>query len=154
LRLGDTDAGQQYNASPLAPKTPIRVVKLRTGPFLRGSFTHQFWHGPLSFSINPQPPASRCDLFFGGGVHECKTKAVTTPRWRLFFASLVNFDMGLCRQIGTGGLHCPVLTQRRLALFSLAALCVWRTDPPRTKWPRLAWAVQRAGPLAAAWAKG
>jgi len=31
---------------------------------------------------------------------------------------------GLCRQMGTGGLHCPVLIQRRLALFSLAALCV------------------------------
>src|SRR6266404_9354288 len=30
----------------------------------------------------------------------------------------------LRRQIGTGGLHCPDLTQRRLALFSLAALYV------------------------------
>ncbi len=29
----------------------------------------------------------------------------------------------------TGGLHCPDLTQRRLALFSLAALCVSRVDP-------------------------
>ena len=25
---------------------------------------------------------------------------------------------GLCREIGTGGLHCPDLTQRRQALFS------------------------------------
>jgi hypothetical protein len=36
---------------------------------------------------------------------------------------------GLHRQIGTGGLHCPDFTQRRLALFSLAALCVWKVDP-------------------------
>jgi len=30
----------------------------------------------------------------------------------------------LYRQMATGGLHCPVSVQRRLALFSLAALCV------------------------------
>lgn len=31
---------------------------------------------------------------------------------------------GLCRQIATGRLQCPDLTQRRQALFGLAALCV------------------------------
>jgi len=29
-------------------------------------------------------------IFSLGEGHECKTKVVTTPRWRLFFASLVN----------------------------------------------------------------
>jgi hypothetical protein len=35
------------------------------------------------------------------------------------------------RQMNTGGLHCPVLIQRRLALFSLAALCVRGGRPPQ-----------------------
>jgi hypothetical protein len=30
----------------------------------------------------------------------------------------------LCRQIATGGLRCPDLSQRRQASFSLVALCV------------------------------
>jgi hypothetical protein len=89
---------------------------------LRGSSTHEFWRGPLAFSINPQPPALRCDLFFGEGFHDCQT-------WRLFLCQPGEPLHGLCRQIGTGGLHCPVSTQRRLALFSLAALCVWGVDP-------------------------
>ena len=53
----------------------------------------------------------------------------TTARWRLFLCQPGEPLHGLRRQIGTGELHCPVLTQRRLALFSLAALCVWRVDP-------------------------
>ncbi len=40
------------------------------GPFHTASGGHpplQFWCGHFSFSIDPQPRASRCDLFFGGG---------------------------------------------------------------------------------------
>lgn len=32
----------------------------------------------------------------------------------------------LCRQIATGGLHCPVLAQRHQAIFGLGALLHWR----------------------------
>jgi hypothetical protein len=85
--------------------------------------------GLFHFLLTRSRQHPRCDLFFGGGVHECKTKAVTMPRWRLFLCQPGEPLHGLCRQIGTGGLRCPVLTQRRLALFSSAALCVWRVNP-------------------------
>src|SRR5258708_4404922 len=44
------------------------------------------------------------------------------PVWNPFRTGL-SFEPwhGLCRQLGTGGLHCPDLTQRRQAIFILAS---------------------------------
>src|ERR1700682_486481 len=48
------------------------------------------------------------------------------PRLERPFRTGLSFEPwdALRRQMDTGGLHCSVLIQRRLALFSLAALCV------------------------------
>jgi hypothetical protein len=45
---------------------PDGLFRHNKRPILRGLPPHQFWCGPLSFPINPQPPASRRGLFLWG----------------------------------------------------------------------------------------
>ncbi len=79
---------------------------------------HQFWCGRLSFSINPQPPPSRCDLLFGGGVTNARRKPPPArPRWRLFSLPAIEPSHGLRRHIPAGDLRAQSNTQRRRAII-------------------------------------
>ena len=51
--VGATDTGQQYNALPLAPKTPIRVSRPTAPGFPRWSSAHPYRHDTQSKETAP-----------------------------------------------------------------------------------------------------